>query len=240
MDRAYVYVYDEAPKSAWPEVKKIDKAIKAAAPHLRILQCLNEPRVSGPDRLADVFDVYVAHYHKAGVAALTEERRGSVAGGLLLSAGPSQLLPGIPAAGSRCLPGSVGSTRRRGSSTGRPTPGASTGSEKADKWPKVPWVANTFGQYNGDGHLIYPGADLKPYSSIRFKALRDGFEDYEYLWTLGSLMKRAEAAGTAGARWTGRESSSRSMRSSRLPGSTRRNSRSTWRIGGRWPRPLWH
>ena len=32
LDRAYVYVYDEAPRSAWPEVQKIDRAIHAAAP----------------------------------------------------------------------------------------------------------------------------------------------------------------------------------------------------------------
>ena len=69
-DKAYVYVYDEAPKSAWSEVKKIDKAIKAAAPESRILQCLNEPEgVKELTGFADVFDVYVTQYHKAGVAA---------------------------------------------------------------------------------------------------------------------------------------------------------------------------
>jgi hypothetical protein len=70
---------------------------------------------------------------------------------------------------------------------------------KGDKWPKVPWVANTFGRYNGDGHLLYPGADGKPYSSIRFEALRDGLEDYEYLWTLRALLQQAEDAKQSGA-----------------------------------------
>jgi hypothetical protein len=60
-----------------------------------------------------------------------------------------------------------------------------------DKWPKVPWVANAFRNYNGDGYLLYPGADLKPLSSIRLEALRDGLEDYEYLWTLDSLLRHA-------------------------------------------------
>ncbi len=32
---------------------------------------------------------------------------------------------------------------------------------------------------------------MKPYSSIRLEALRDGLEDYEYLWTLDSLLKQA-------------------------------------------------
>jgi len=70
---------------------------------------------------------------------------------------------------------------------------------KGEKWPKVPWVANSFGRYNGDGYLVYPGPDGRPLSSIRFEALRDGLEDYEYLWTLRSLVKQAEAGGKTSA-----------------------------------------
>ena len=74
---------------------------------------------------------------------------------------------------------------------------------KGDKWPKVPWEANSFGRYNGDGHLIYPGADLRPYSSLRFEALRDGLEDYEYLWTLASLAEAGRGRRRRPApRWT--------------------------------------
>ena len=47
---------------------------------------------------------------------------------------------------------------------------------------------------NGEGSLIYPGDQTKrytgqpnvtgPVSSIRFEMLREGIEDYEYLWLL--------------------------------------------------------
>ncbi|MFN7996103.1 MAG: DUF4091 domain-containing protein [Bryobacteraceae bacterium] len=50
---------------------------------------------------------------------------------------------------------------------------------------------------NGEGSLIYPGSGVKqntgqrnvdgPVSSIRFELLREGIEDYEYLWLLKSL-----------------------------------------------------
>ena len=74
IDRAYVYVYDEAPKSAWPEVKKISRAIRTAAPGLRIIQCLNEPEgVKVLQGSVDVFDVYIAQYHETGVAELQSE-----------------------------------------------------------------------------------------------------------------------------------------------------------------------
>jgi len=50
---------------------------------------------------------------------------------------------------------------------------------------------------NGEGSLLYPGDRVKrytgqknvdgPVSSIRFELLREGIEDYEYLWLLKSL-----------------------------------------------------
>jgi len=49
---------------------------------------------------------------------------------------------------------------------------------------------------NGEGSLIYPGSETTQYtgqanvdgpvSSIRFELLREGIEDYEYLWLLKS------------------------------------------------------
>ncbi len=53
------------------------------------------------------------------------------------------------------------------------------------------------GILNGEGSLLYPGNHVKrytgqqnvdgPVSSIRFELLREGIEDYEYLWLLKSL-----------------------------------------------------
>ncbi len=36
----------------------------------------------------------------------------------------------------------------------------------------------------GDGLLIYPGKNDRPFASIRLANIRDGIEDYEYLWML--------------------------------------------------------
>ncbi len=47
-------------------------------------------------------------------------------------------------------------------------------------------------QANGDGMLLYPGAKYgldEPIPSIRLMSLRDGFEEYEYLYMLGNLAK---------------------------------------------------
>lgn len=57
-----------------------------------------------------------------------------------------------------------------------------------DKGAKLAWSINTGGPdwpaLHGDGVLLYPLRD-GPAGSIRLANLRDGLEDYEYLWLLG-------------------------------------------------------
>lgn len=78
------------------------------------------------------------------------------------------------------------------------------GKSPAEKWPNRPWAAANFiedwsgghNEYNGDGHLIYPGPDGTALSSIRLEALRDGLEDYEYMWLLERGIQILDATGS--------------------------------------------
>jgi hypothetical protein len=76
-------------------------------------------------------------------------------------------------------------------------------------WPQTPdpwldpvtylsgFLCSEGGVLNGEGSLLYPGHHTNrytgqknvdgPVSSIRFELLREGIEDYEYLWLLKSL-----------------------------------------------------
>lgn len=54
------------------------------------------------------------------------------------------------------------------------------------------WNTFSYRNFNGDGHLIYPGQGGKPISSIRLKNIRDGIEDYEYLWLLRQRTRKVE------------------------------------------------
>jgi len=61
-------------------------------------------------------------------------------------------------------------------------------------WDRVkdPWLdqLTIYGRYNGDGSLLYPGADAGidgPVASIRLKNIREGMEDYEYFKILADL-----------------------------------------------------
>ena len=51
---------------------------------------------------------------------------------------------------------------------------------------------------NGDGYLLYPGPD-GPVATIRLEAIRNGMEDYEYLWLLEQRMNEiAKRLGVQG------------------------------------------
>ena len=56
------------------------------------------------------------------------------------------------------------------------------------RWPLVPWNSYTYTRHNGDGHLIYPGPNGNPLPSVRLALIRDGIEDYEYLYILQSRL----------------------------------------------------
>ena len=55
---------------------------------------------------------------------------------------------------------------------------------------------NTFETANGDGHLIYPGSEYAlttPISTLRLESIREGNEDYEYLWMFEQKIKQINA-----------------------------------------------
>jgi hypothetical protein len=58
------------------------------------------------------------------------------------------------------------------------------------RWPEVPWNTLTYSHHNGDGQLLYPGPGGRLLSSVRFECIRDGIEDYDYLWLLDSLTRK--------------------------------------------------
>jgi hypothetical protein len=66
-----------------------------------------------------------------------------------------------------------------------------------DYWEKDPWQEPlTYPGGNGDGSLLYYGPD-GPVNSLRWEAVRDGIEDYDYLAMLQKLARRAGDEGRA-------------------------------------------
>jgi len=67
--------------------------------------------------------------------------------------------------------------------------------------PLTDFDGKGFEDFNGDGFLFYPGEN-GPVPSMRLKLIRDGLEDYEYLWLLRDAWRRAEKGELKlGASW---------------------------------------
>jgi len=68
------------------------------------------------------------------------------------------------------------------------------GKEFLDPWQensgKGTWPA-------GDPFFVYPGKNLKPLSSIRWEEVREGMEDYEYLWLLRKKIDEKKGSAEA-------------------------------------------
>ena len=61
--------------------------------------------------------------------------------------------------------------------------------------PFTSWSPRSWGDYNGDGALFYPGPDSTPLATLRMENFRDGLEDYAYHKMLGERVKAIKAAG---------------------------------------------
>jgi hypothetical protein len=73
--------------------------------------------------------------------------------------------------------------------------GSEWGGVPLSEWDPASWRNDAGVAHNGDGYLLYPGPDLQPLSSVRLENLRDGIEDYEYLWLLRDNVQKLRKAG---------------------------------------------
>lgn len=194
LDMAYSYNIDEAPPAMWEACKANFRLSKLAAKDLRVMQCLNDPKgVAALAGSADTWDVNVAQYHQSLVA---QRQAAGDEVWWCVCCWPSDhpnLFLDYPALDARIIGwlswklGVSGFEYWSAASWGKNTrPVAAIESA---------WIAKAFGEYNGDGYLLYPGPDRSILSSIRLEALRDGLEDYEYLAILRRLVAAAKAKG---------------------------------------------
>ena len=198
----HVYNIDEAPASQWPACQANYRLVKSTAPDVPVMQCLNEPKgVAALAGFADVWDVYIGQFHRSGVA---ERRRAGDDVIWAVCCYPSShpnLFIDYPAMDARIIGwlswkmGVGGFEYWAANSWGKNLKllGAQSFLTKIE----TGWQANTFGNYNGDGYLVYPGPNDTILSSIRLENLRDGIEDYEMLALLRDTVGRAKAKGIA-------------------------------------------
>jgi len=186
LDYAFVYTYDEAPKSAWPEVKKISNVIRSVNKKLKIYQCINEPEgVRELNDYVDIWDVYVAQYWGTGVSEYQKKGKEVWLAVCIWPADPPNLFVEYLPLDARVLSWFCWKYNAVGFEYWSSVSWKDNASSYKEYWKSVEftdWKADDKG--GQDGYLLYPGPDGTAIPSIRLSNLREGFEDYEYLYIL--------------------------------------------------------
>lgn len=185
LDLAYVYAYDE-PKRNDPRVPQILGALHQAAPDLRRLLVMHEAADPEADRQwmkdADILCTRIASFNPQHAQEWIKQGKEV----WLYVSSPVAPFPGLvidePAIHHRLIPWMCWKYGASGLLYWC-----------VNYWKADPWVnpATFADDQNGNGVLLYPSPQ-GPVTSIRLENLRDGIEDYEYLYTLRGLLQRAQ------------------------------------------------
>lgn len=203
IDRAYVYCHDEIGKEQYTFAHELYGDLKKAMPDLRLMQTFykDDPIPA----LGDVLDVWAPVTGRYRQAEFQRQQAKGDGVWWYVCCGPSKpyanLMIEWPAIDHRILLWQ----NWKYNVTGLLYWGLNVWgeNEKGDKrWPEAKWNPATFVNeagkgHNGDGQLIYPGPNRRPLSSIRLENLRDGIEDYEYLWLLRDAVTRLKKSDPA-------------------------------------------
>jgi hypothetical protein len=197
---ARAYNIDEAPAAYWETCRENYREVKAAAPDLAVMQCLNDPAgVAALVGAVDVWDLYIRQFNQAGGPARVRAGEDAITALCCYPASHPNLFIDYPGIDARI----VGWVNWKIGATGFEYWSASSWGDNLTRLGphgfldsvESAWRANTFGNYNGDGYLLYPGPEGTVLSSMRLENLRDGCEDYELLALLKARVATAKAAG---------------------------------------------
>jgi len=183
--RAYVYCHDEIGQEQFEYARELYGALRQAMPDLRLMQTFykDDPMSA----LDDVLDIWAPNTGRYRVAEMQAQQAKGDEVWWYVCCGPGKPFANLmiewPAVDHRIWSWQTWKT----GVTGLLYWGLAVWRDNLAgeaRWPEVPWNPATWrneagNAHNGDGQLLYPGADLRPLSSVRFENLRDGIEDYE-------------------------------------------------------------
>ena len=208
MKYAYVYGYDEAKPSLFPKIKEVFGDVKKRWPDLQIMTTCYDHSFGLDTGLKDVVDIWVplTPRYMANLDRATQARAAGMEVWWYTCCGPRHPYANwfieYPAVEARLLMGEQAFfsgtqgylyyqlSRWVHRSYKDPI------TKPIVKGPLTDWDPRSFNDYNGDGSVFCAGPD-GPLSTIRLENIRDGLEDYEYLWMLRRALALVEARKAA-------------------------------------------
>lgn len=198
-DAAVMYNIDEASNDPdmreWEVCKELYLISKRASPDLPVVQCLNEYKgIKALTGYADIWDLYFVQYEKSGGPGRLEAGDQIMLSVCIWPSEHPNLFIEYPLLDARIMPWIACRAGARGFEYWEMFTSWKKNRGNSDWWKGSTRTSWKLAKPHGDGLLIYPGPGGTPFSSLRLEALRDGIEDYEYLYMLSEKAKNnAEA-----------------------------------------------
>jgi len=205
-DEAYVYGYDEANEEKFPQIRQVFGGIHKIWPDLKTMTTAYDPSFGQDTGLRDVVDIWcplTEWYDLDERNKLRTEGKYMWWYTCIVPVHPyANWFIEYPAIESRLLMGAMTYKYQADGFLYYLINLWRNNREPISAGPYTKWDPASFLEYrdphnkkrltmtgNGDGLLIYPGPD-GPLSSIRLENIRDGLEDYEYLYMVQQIADR--------------------------------------------------
>ena len=186
LDMAYIFTFDEVSENRFDSIRDIHGEIKRLYPGIPLMTTAYDDSYgidSGLDPYVDIWVPGINVYNQTTPAVAAARERGREIW-WYITAGPDEPYPNVRiedgAVEHRLL---MGFMPYRAGSDGFLYWCLNQWTETVNRGPLTNARGTGTGRYNGAGIIFYPGPD-GPVPSIRMKNMRDGLEDYEYLWLL--------------------------------------------------------
>lgn len=198
LDEAYLYGFDEDPGEGWPAMRDLYTHVHQRYPGLKTMTTAYDRSFGRDTGLRDAVDIWVPLTPQYD---LEEARRLRAEGKDMwwyICLNPHRPYANwfieYPAIDARLLPGAMSYKYEVGGFLYYLIAGWQNNHQPIDSGPYTRWNPGSCydrqGKLaNGDGSLICPGPD-GPLSTIRLENIRDGLEDYEYLYTLAEIVRQ--------------------------------------------------
>lgn len=192
-DRAYVYGFDEwGDKTRYGVIKDTYDMLKSIAPGIKACSTVVYP-VSPIDKAIDAWCPAICYeYPEYRQARERGQEVWYYEGGCPYDPYPTHELLDVPAVEARAFFWVAWRYQYTGWLHWELNVWSNNmGGEK--RWSEVPWDPARSGVRNGEVGRIYPGPDATPLPSVRLENMRDGIEDYDYMWLLRDMAQKLPA-----------------------------------------------
>ena len=205
LDRAYVYGFDEAGQDRFDQMRDLFGEVKRRYPGVRTMTTAQDDSFGADTGLRDVVDIWVPltpGYDLEEADRLRAEGRRMWWYTCIVPVHPyPNWFIESPAIEARLLMGAMSWKYRVDGFLYYLMTSWTGNREPIRSGPRTGWnpasCENRRGQWaNGDGSLLCAGPD-GPLPTIRLKNIRDGLEDYAYLWVLSEELRQARKRGVA-------------------------------------------